>query len=66
MFEKEKDTVRPRGTDSAKVIQVIVTESIKGYGIEEDPLRVVKQYWSFGGELLAVNDPLFACQEHPQ
>lgn len=55
----EKKTARPRGTDSAKVIQVIVTESIAGIGVEEDPVRTVKQYWGLDGELLAVSDP--AC-----
>ena len=53
---KEK-TARPRGTDSAKIISVIETEAIAGYGIEEDPVRPVKQYWSLSGELLAVSDP---------
>ncbi len=51
-------TARPRGTDSAKLIQVIVTESIAGLGVEGDPVRTIKQYWSEEGELLAVNDPL--------
>lgn len=54
-----KKTARPRGTDSAKIISVIETESIAGYGTEEDPVRPVKQYWSMSGELLATNDP---CQ----
>ena len=54
----EKKTARPRGTDSAKVIQVIVTESIEGYGTEDDPVRPVRQYWGLDGELLAVSDPV--------
>lgn len=54
----EKKTARPRGTDSAKVISVIVTEAIVGRGTEDDPVRSVLQYWSFQGELLAVSDPL--------
>lgn len=49
--------VRPRGTDSAQVIQVIKTESLRGEGTNEDMCRIVKQYWSFDGELLAENDP---------
>lgn len=53
----EKKTFRPRGTDSAKVIQVIVTESVVGLGVEKDPVRTVKQYWGVDGELLAVSDP---------
>lgn len=47
----------PRGTDSAKVIQVIETRSLKGTGIEEDPLRIIVQYWDMDGNLLAVYDP---------
>lgn len=43
-------------TRSAKVIQVIVTESVKGKGTEIDPYRVVTQYWDFDGNLLATRD----------
>lgn len=49
--------VRPRGTDSARVIQVIETESIRGNGTNEDKCRPIKQYWNFDGNLLAENDP---------
>lgn len=35
---------RPRGTDSAQVIQVIKTESMRGEGTQEDLCRIVKQY----------------------
>ena len=48
---------RPRGTDSAQVIQVIKTESMRGEGTQEDLCRIVKQYWDFDGNLLAENDP---------
>ena len=49
-----------RGTDSAKVIQVIETVSARGAGTPENPCRIVHQYWSLEGELLAENDP---CEE---
>ena len=49
--------VRPRGTDSAQVIQVIKTESIRGEGTQEYLCRVVTKYWDFDGNLLAENDP---------
>ena len=49
--------VRPRGTDSARVIQVIVTEALRGKGTNEDLCRLVTQYWDFEGNLLAENDP---------
>lgn len=52
-MEKQKETARPRGTDSAKVIQVIETKSLAGTGTENDPCCIKVQYWSFDGELLA-------------
>lgn len=51
------DGIVARGTDTAKVIQVIETVSLRGKGTEEDPCRVVHQYWTFEGEMLAENDP---------
>ncbi len=48
---------RARGTDSAKVIEVIMTESLRGEGTPEDLGRIVTQYWDFDGNLLAENDP---------
>lgn len=50
--------VRPRGTDSARVIEVVETKSIRGMGTEDDVCRYVTQYWSFKGELLAENDSI--------
>lgn len=54
MAEK-KETVRPRGTDSAKVIQVIVTEALEGKGTADDPCRVQRKFWSLDGKLLAIS-----------
>lgn len=48
---------RPRGTDSARIIQVIETKSLRGRGTNEDKCRIVTQYWNFEGNLLAENDP---------
>lgn len=50
------ETTRPRGTDTAKVIKVIRTESLIGIGTREDPARRIYQYWDFNGNLLAEND----------
>lgn len=51
-------SARPRGTDSAKVIQVIETKALRGKGENElDMCRTVTQYWSIEGELLAEHDP---------
>lgn len=52
-----KKAVRPRGTDSARVIQVIETKSLKGRGVDSDPVRVIKQFWDFDGNLIAESDP---------
>lgn len=54
-----KDTARPRGTDSARVIKVIATTALKGRGTDEDPARIVTQYWDFDGNLLGEKD----CEE---
>ncbi len=51
------ENIRPRGTDNAKVIQVIETCSLRGKGTDDDPCRNVKQYWDFDGKLLAESDP---------
>ena len=48
---------RPRETDSARVVQVIETTSMRGEGTEQDMSRVVTQYWDFDGNLLAESDP---------
>ena len=47
---------RPRGTDGAKVIQVIETKSIVGAGVPDDPVRLITQYWDFDGNKLAERD----------
>lgn len=41
---------------SARVIQVIETISVRGKGTVNDPMRPVRQYWSFDGKLLADDD----------
>lgn len=51
------NTARPRGTDSAKLIPVIETRSLRGRGTEDDVCREVIQYWDLNGKLLAENDP---------
>jgi len=52
------EIARARGTDNAKVIQVIQTKSLIGKGTEEDPARFIYQYWDFKGKLLAKYDKL--------
>jgi hypothetical protein len=41
---------------SAKVIQVIVTEVHRGDGVPGNPSRLITQYWTLDGELLAERD----------
>jgi hypothetical protein len=55
-MKEVKELVRPRGTDSAQLVNVIKTESLRGKGTEDDPCRTVIQYWSTEGELLAEKD----------
>ena len=55
MKDNEIKSVRPRGTDIAKVIQVIVTKSLEGIGTEEDPCKIQTRYWSLDGILLATS-----------
>lgn len=50
-------TARPRGVDTARVQQVIVTQALRGRGTRDDLCRIVTQYWSLEGDLLAENDP---------
>ena len=56
--------MRARGTDSARVIQVIETKSIRGEGIEKDPVRTVIQYWDLKGNLLAEADNVKMQEEN--
>jgi hypothetical protein len=48
-----------RNDVKAKLIQVIEVEHIRGGGADNEPLRPVKTYWDFKGNLLAEHDPLF-------
>ncbi len=43
--------------DTAEVIQVIRTTCKRGHGNVSDPVRIVTQYWSLDGKLLAEDDP---------
>lgn len=58
MAQEKENTARPRGTDSARTRTVIETTALRGTGTEEDPSRIVSQYWDFNGNLLAEYDPV--------
>lgn len=49
----QNKNARPRGTDAAKVIQVIQTEALEGSGTKDDPFRIQRRLWSLDGKLLA-------------
>ena len=54
---REKVCVFFGAEKSVALIQVIRTElSKRGEGTEEDPIRLIIQYWSLDGELLAEVD----------
>lgn len=44
--------------DEAMVIEVIKVCSKTGEGIENDPVRIITEYFSLDGKLLATNDPI--------
>lgn len=51
----KRDLIRET-TRRAELIEVIMTESARGSGTQEDPVRGVTQYWSKEGVLLAEKD----------
>lgn len=52
-----------RGTDAARVIQVIETKAVRGSGEKNQPFRTVIEYWSFDGKKLGEIDPLISAAE---
>lgn len=42
--------------ENARLELIIVTTSKRGRGTDDDPVRLVKQYWSISGVLLFEND----------
>lgn len=54
---KNQGPLRLRGPAGAKVIQVVETQAAIGDGTENDPVRLVIEYWSLDGKKLATNDP---------
>jgi hypothetical protein len=45
-------------SDTARVIEVIETTiERRGDGVGASPIRIIKQYWSLDGQLLAEVDP---------
>jgi hypothetical protein len=53
---REESRVRAHTPDSVKRIEVIEVRCGRGSGIDRDPFRIVIQYWSMDGALLAESD----------
>jgi hypothetical protein len=58
-------SIRPRGIDSAEVVQTIKTTAVFGAGIDSDPVRVVTEYWTLDGNRIARVDPSSQSEEPP-
>ncbi len=56
MMQTETTISNAGPTHSAQVIEVIRVLVNRGAGTKEDPVRIVTQYWSIGGQLLAEVD----------
>lgn len=41
-----------------EIVEVIHVRAARGKGTEEDPVRIVNQYWAKEGQLLAESDEL--------
>lgn len=50
--------IKKAKSQSAEVIPVICVEVSKGAGTPGDMCRIITEYWSLNGELLAVHDPV--------
>lgn len=51
-----KTNIEMRTPEKVEMIEVIHTEATRGEGTNENPVRVVHQYWDKDGKLLAEND----------
>lgn len=51
-----KPTIEMRTPKIAEMIEVIHTVDTRGNGTNENPVRLVHQYWDKKGNLLAEND----------
>ena len=56
MTKKQLEKLCFRGTDCAKVIEIIETRSLAGDGTYNNTIRVTTQYWSRDGVLLATRN----------
>lgn len=54
---QEQEAVKRSISKGAHVIQVIEITTTAGDGTDQNPFRIITEYWSFDGKLLAVSDP---------
>ena len=51
-------------TDTARILQVIETTLLRrGTGAPRNPIRIITQYWSLDGQLLAEVDPFLLLRK---
>lgn len=50
--------IKKAKSQSAEVIPVICVKVSKGAGTSKNMARIIAEYWSLDGELLAVHDPV--------
>lgn len=51
-----KPEIQMKTPQLVQLVEVIHVEATRGKGTGEDPVRIVHQYWSKDGNLLAEND----------
>ena len=52
-----KDAVATGQVRTCQLIRVVQLEFVRGLGVEGDPIRLVTQYWTEQGVLIAEQDP---------
>ncbi len=57
--------MRKSNVNKTELIEVIKTESVCGKGTEESPVRIIIEYWSLEGELLARVDTFYEAVKGP-
>ena len=58
--------VRVSNVDVVKIEQVIHVFSVFGKGVEDDPVRVIHEYYTMEGNLIARIDPVKSAEQSVQ
>ena len=59
-----KGAVMKKHSKSALLMEVIAVQTCIGDGTEQNPNRIITEYWSKDGKLIAVNHPYFNSSLH--